>query len=82
MIFFFFLELWSFQSRSNKNEIIRVGQYDWYIFKRGNVNKGMEGNLCEEILGEVSTRLKVETEVMHLDGQSRFSRTVLQATGS
>lgn len=65
----FFLELRSFQSQSNKNEIIRVDQYDWYIVQRGNLNTGMEGNLCEEILGEVSTRLKGETEVMHLASQ-------------
>lgn len=60
-----FLELRSFQSQSNTNEIIRVSRYDWYIVKRVNLNTGMVGNLCEEILGEVFTRLKVETEVIH-----------------
>lgn len=35
----------------------------------GNLNTGIEGNLCEELLGQVSTRLKVETEVMHLASQ-------------
>lgn len=67
--FFFFLELRSFQSQSNQNEIIMVDQYDWYIVKRGNLNTDMKGNLCEEMLGEVSTRLKGETEVMHLASQ-------------
>lgn len=42
---------------------------DWYIVKRGNLNTDMEGNLREEMLGEVSTRLKVGTEVMHLTSQ-------------